>query len=280
MCLNIKSYGVILGLLFWIAGIAGAQPKRIITLSGAISETVNALGLGKRIVAVDVTSTYPDAIGNLPKVSRNRALSLESILFFPPDLIIAPYGDLSKENLSQFKSLGVRVVQIKQEYSVNGAIKFMRQIAEVTATVDKGEALVNSVSQNIKKAIAAAKKGKKVPKVLFIYARGTGTMSVAGKGSNMDAIITLAGGKNAIQEFNEFKPYTTEALVKANPDVILMFDFGASSLGGKNAILKMPGVKYTNAGKNGKIIEVDGSLMINFSTRLAEGITILNEKIN
>ena len=32
-------------------------------------------------------------------------------------------------------------------------------------------------------------------------------MMVAGKGSNMDAIIQLAGGCNAVQEFTQFKPY-------------------------------------------------------------------------
>ena len=91
--------------------------------------------------------------------------------------------------------------------------------------------------------------------------------------------IHLAGGKNAIQDFSDFKPYTTEALVKANPDVILLFDFGLSSLGGKDAVLRMPGVSYTNAGKNKKIIEMDGPLLINFSTRLPEAIKELNARI-
>lgn len=272
---------IILTITLWLIAITGAiaQAKRIVTLSGAISETVSALGLGKNIVAVDVTSVYPETINRLPKVSRNRALSVESILSFHPDLILVPDGDLSKAHLSQFKSMGVRVVQIRQEYSVAGALKFIRQIAAALAMNEKVEIMARNAEQEIKKALNELKKGKKLQKVLFIYARGTGTMNVAGKGSSIDAIIQLAGGKNAIQEFNEFKPYTTEALIKSNPDVILMFDFGVSSLGGKDAILKMPGVNFTNAGKNKKIIEMDGPLLINFSTRLAEAIRTLNAKI-
>lgn len=256
-----------------------AQPKRIVCLSGAISETVDALGLGKNIVAVDVTSVFPETINRLPKVSRNRALSAESILSFHPDLILVPVGDLSKAHLSQFKSMGVRVVQITQEYSIAGALKFIRQIAAALALTEKGEFMARKTETELKKTLTELKKGQRLPKVLFIYARGTGTMNVAGKGSSIDAIIQLAGGKNAIQEFNDFKPYTTEALIKSNPDVILMFDFGLSSLGGKEAILKMPGVKYTNAGKNKKIIEMDGPLLINFSTRLADAVRALNAKI-
>ncbi|WP_443938654.1 heme/hemin ABC transporter substrate-binding protein [Pedobacter sp. MW01-1-1] len=256
-----------------------AQAKRIITLSGAISETVNALGLGKNIIAVDVTSVWPENINRLPKVSKNRSLSVESILSYHPDLILAPVGDLSKENLVQFKTMGVKVYQIKQEFSVEGSSKFIKQIASPIGIPGKGESLAKSNNEAIKKALNERKMKTKTPKILFVYARGSGTMSVAGKGSNMDAIITLAGGRNAIQEFTDFKPYTTESMIKSIPDIILMFDFGMSSLGGKQAVLQMPGVAYTNAGKSKKIIEMDGPLLINFSTRLPEAIKSLNLKI-
>ena len=175
--------------------------------------------------------------------------------------------------------MGILVVQVRQEYSVSGALKFIRQIAAAVSMPEQGEIMARNTELQIKKAQSELKKGPQIQKVLFIYARGVGTMNVAGKGSSIDAIIQLAGGKNAIQEFNEFKPYTTEALIKSNPDAILMFDFGVSSLGGKEAILKLPGVKYTNAGKNKKIIEMDGSLLINFSTRLADAIRALNARI-
>lgn len=114
--------------------------------------------------------------------------------------------------------------------------------------------------------------------MLFIYARGTGVMMVAGKDTNIDAIIKLAGGKNTAQGFSKFKPYTTESLVNANPDLILMFDFGYKSLGGAAGILKMPGVSLTNAGKNRRIVEMNGELLTGFSTRLAQAITQLNDK--
>ena len=63
-------------------------------------------------------------------------------------------------------------------------------------------------------------------------------------------------------------------LPQDNPDVILMFDFGLSSLGGTEAVLKMPGVAQTNAGKNKRIVQMDGELLINFSVRLDQAISI------
>lgn len=258
---------------------AAQTPKRIITLGAALTETVDALGYGKNIVAVDVTSLYPAYVNKLPRVSNNRSVSAEALIAFAPDLILAPDGTVSKEIQYQLKSAGIRFVNVKQEFSVKGALTFVREVAQALQAGAKGEALVKKTESNINEALAKVKTGKKLPKVLFVYARGTGTMMVAGKKSSMDAIITLSGGRNAINEFENFKPYTTEALVKANPDVILMFDFGYDSLGGLNGILKMPGVAQTNAGKNKRIVQMDADLMVNFSVRLDQAITALNSKL-
>ncbi|WP_316820870.1 hemin ABC transporter substrate-binding protein [Pedobacter gandavensis] len=265
-------------LLLCYVGVQAAAPKRIITLSGAITETVDALGLGNQIVAVDVTSIYPAYVAKLPRVSQNRVLSAEGIISFSPDLVIAPEGDISKAIAYQLKSAGIKVVSIKQEFSIAGTTKFIRAVAAAVEQSPKGEILVKQLSSNLQQSLAETAKNPKHPKVLFVYARGTGVMMVAGKNTNMDAIIQLAGGKNAANGFSSYKPYTTEALVNANPDLILMFDFGYQSLGGINSILKMPGVSLTNAGKNKRIVQMDGELLTGFTVRLPQAIKELNSK--
>ncbi len=255
-----------------------AAPKRIITLSGPLTETVDALGFGAQIVAVDVTSIYPAYINKIPKVSKDRAISAEGIISFSPDLVLAPENMISKAIQYQLSSAGIKVVVIKQEYSPKGALAFIRQVAAALGNTEKGEELAKQTSTSVNQALEIVKKNSKSPKVLFLYARGTGVMMVAGKETSLDAIIRLSGAKNAAQGFSKFKPYTTEALVNANPDVILMFDFGYKSLGGINSILKMPGVSLTSAGKNKRVIEMDGELLTNFSVRLGQAISQLNAK--
>lgn len=277
---DLKMYKIIVTLLLIIVThmVSMGQAKRIITLSGALTETVDALGYGSQIVAVDVTSIYPAYISKIPKVSKDRAVSAEGIISFSPDLVLAHENMISKSLEYQLKSAGIKVVVIKQEYTPKGALTFIRQVAQAVGNPAKGEQLTKQTELKVNKALEVVKKNPKSPKVLFLYARGTGVMMVAGKDTSMDAIIRTAGGKNAAQGFSKFKPYTTEALVNANPDIILMFDFGYKSLGGIDSILKMPGVMLTNAGKNKKIVEMDGELLVNFSVRLAEAITELNGK--
>ncbi|MFZ4863300.1 heme/hemin ABC transporter substrate-binding protein [Sphingobacterium sp. Mn56C] len=260
--------------------ISHAQEQRIISLGSAITETIYGLGLGDHMLATDVTSVSPKAAANLPRVSKNRSVSAEGILTFKPTIVLAPQGDVPHAVIQQIRQSGVKFYAIKQDYSEKGALKFIQDIADALEVSALGKTVVNRTKlslANVSTVVKEELKNKKTPKVLFIYARGTGTMSVAGKGSSLDAMITLAGGKNAIQEFSEFKPYTTEALVQANPDIILMFDFGASSLGGLEAILKMPGVRLTEAGKNKRIVTMNPSLLVNFSTRLPEAIIELQK---
>jgi len=277
---NCRLGALLLLVLSIIARPASAiPPKRIVTLSGALTETVDALGFGKNIVAVDVTSIYPAYVNSLPKVSKNRSVSAEGLISFRPDLVLAPEGSVSKEIEYQLKSAGITLVNIKQEYSVNGALDFIKGVAAALNVPDKGAALARQTQEKVNMALAGVKKNGKSSKVLFIYARGTGVMLVAGQHTNIDAIITLAGAKNAVQGFDDFKPYTTEALVAANPDVILMFDFGLSSLGGADGVLKMPGVAQTTAGKNKRIVQMDGELLVNFSVRLDKAINQLNKNL-
>lgn len=102
---------------------------------------------------------------------------------------------------------------------------------------------------------------------------------VAGQKTPLDAVINLAGGVNAAQGFDDFKPLTPEALLEANPDVILMFDSGLQSIGGVEGILKIEGIAQTNAGKNKKVIAMDGQYLSGFSPRLGDAVLELNQKL-
>lgn len=261
---------------------SAAQETRIVTLSSAITETVFALGMGRHVVATDVTSLSPKAAAALPRVSQNRAVSAEGILSFNPTIVLAPVKDVPSAVVQHLRQSGVQFVALRQEYSEKGAYRFIQDIAQALGAPEKGKAAIDRTKAAMARVNDMVKKntaGKAKPKVLFIYARGAGAMSVSGKGSSLDALIELSGGKNAVQEFADFKPYTTEALVNANPDVILMFDFGVSSLGGKQAILKMPGMRLTEAGKKGRIVAMNPALLVNFSTRLPEAVALLHEEL-
>ena len=246
--------------------------NKIVSLSGGITEIVSALGHESEIVGTDVTSTYPETLKTTAKdLGHVRSMTIEPIMALSPTLILASDKDLNPELLSKIKSSGIKADLLQQEFSVEGTKKLIEQVAKAVGNTDF-QKLNDKIDADMKQVQSLAKK----PKVLFIYARGNNLM-VAGRNTPMEKLITLAGGENAIREFDDFKPLTPEAVVKANPDILFLFKSGLMGAGGNDAVLKMPGVAQTNAGKNKKVISMDGGLASSFGPRLGEAVVELNK---
>jgi len=251
-----------------------ATENQIVSLSGAITETVAALGKGNEIVGRDVSSTYPADLTAKDLGHVGKSMTIEGIMSVNPTLIIGTKKEENPDLMGKIKESGIKLELIDQEYSVEGAKELIKEVAGIIGVAD-----FQSLNDKIDADIAQIQSIEKKPKVLFIYARGAGNLMVAGTGTPMEALIKIAGGENAVTEFADFKELTPESLVQGNPDVILMFDSGIQSLGGINGILKVPGVEQTNAGKNKKVITMDGGLMSNFGPRIGEAALELNKKL-
>jgi iron complex transport system substrate-binding protein len=255
--------------------VSSETPKsnnKIVTLNGGITEIVSALGHEKEIVGTDVTSTYPESLKATAKdLGHVRSMTIEPIMAVSPTLILASDKDINPDLMGKIKSSGIKAEIFKQEFTVDGTKKLIADVAKAIGNTDY-QKLNDKIDADLKQIQPIAKK----PKVLFIYARGNMLM-VSGKNTPMAALIGLAGGENAVNEFEDFKPLTPEAVVKANPDVLFFFTSGLQGAGGNEGALKMPGVSQTNAGKNKKIIAMDGGLVSSFGPRLGEAAVGLNK---
>jgi len=256
-----------------------ADTAKIVSLNGAVSEILVDLGFEDNIVGVDVASTYPASLQEKPKVGHSRQIAAEGVLALGPDVVIATSNDVKPELAEQIRNTGVKLFLFDHTYSPEGTKELIRSMADSLGRKAKGDSIIAVMEADLAK-VEAIKKAEPKPKVLFIYARGTGTMMVAGKDTQVEKIIELAGGVNAVNDFTDFKPLTAEALVAANPDVILLFDSGLSSLGGIDGLLEVQGIKQTNAGKNRKVVEMDGQFLTGFSQRLGKAVLELAEKIH
>lgn len=251
------------------------EALKIVSLNGAVTEIIAALGHEKEIVGVDVTSTYPETVKTTAKdLGHVRSITIESIVALKPTVIIGTDKDMSPELAEKIKAAGIEAHILTQDFSPEGTKKLIADVAGIIKNTDF-KALTDKIDADLAKVQPIAK----APKVLFIYARGTGTLMVAGKNTPVEKTIALAGGQNAVTEFDDFKPLTPESLIKGNPDVILLFTTGLQSLGGVDGLLKIQGVEKTNAGKNKKIIALDGALISGFGPRVGEGAAALNAEL-
>ena len=251
------------------------SPSKIITLSGNVTETVFALGMGEQIVGVDSSSLYPEEATKKGQVGYHRRINAEGLLSLSPDLIIATDAAGPPEVIEQIRKSGIPMAVLSSDATLKGAQQRIKQISKLLDAEKEGHLLVWEMEDKIK----LVTRPQTPPKVLFIYARGGGTQNVAGLETSANAMIELAGGVNAVTEYTGYKPMNAEAILAAQPDYILFTARGLDSVGGAEEMKKLPGLSETPAAKNDRIISIDDLLLLGFGPRTAEGVLQLSNAI-
>lgn len=257
-----------------------AKAQRIVAVGGSVTEIIFALGEDDRLIARDQTSTYPPEAQGLPDVGYIRRLSPEGLLAVNPDLVIAMEGYGPPEAKSVIAAAGIPIAEIPEGHDGAAIVEKIRATASALGTPEKGEALAAEVKADLEAAETAAKAAGSPARILFILALQDGRIMAAGADSHADGIIRMAGATNALSGFSGYKQVTDEAIISAQPDVVLMMDRGGfDHEGTEEALFALPAIMATPAGKNRRMIRMDGLYLLGFGPRTADAIRDLNEQL-
>lgn len=234
------------------------DPKRLVVINSSVTETMFALGLGDRIVGTDAGSTYPAVAEKLPKVGHPYRPSAEGIISLKPDLVIATEDSLPPATAEQIRSakIPVLVLEASDKSGVDGYKRRVRMIAKAFEIEAKAEKEIQRFEEALRKIDSSTKFGK----VFFLYAHGAASGRIYGTQTGPHYLIEAAGASNAAESVEGVKDFTSEAMIKMQPDAILVLKRVSKNLGGPDGVLKLAGISLTPAGKNKRIIEIDDSV--------------------
>ena len=242
----------------------GAQGgERIVCIGQAYNEMIYALGAQANLVGVDLSSTNPPEIKNLPTVGYHRALSAEGILSLHPTLIIHDNNIGPDQVVHQLQDLNVpmKTFNAKDE-SIDGEKALLREMGAYFHKEQRAEELCAKLDKEMAAATEAVKQYKDHPRVAVIhFGRASNVYLVVGNGGGGDAgsvgrMVEWAGGQMAIDKSGMQRMASPEIIAKSNPDVILMTEFGYDRLGSVEQAKTLPGVAETDAAKNNRIYRV------------------------
>lgn len=263
------------GVFVGVDGVATdvSDTSRIVSLTGDITEVVFELGLGDRIVAVDVTTTYPPEAVELRSdggsVGFGRALSAEAVLKHEPTLVIGDETNEPSEVFEQLRSAGVPVVILPYQTTFDGVEVKILQISEILGVPEAGNELAQRVASDISDAQDRAAQAETQPRVAYLYVRGPTVLLILGEGMQTQAMIEGAGAVDVGSQMGEGAiPLTPEALIAGAPDVIVVPEDGFDALGGIDALLEIPGIADTPAGHSRAILSYDEAYFLNFGPRV------------
>lgn len=260
---------------------AAKETGRVLSIGGAVTEIVYALGEEDRLAGRDSTSTWPEAATALPDVGYMRALSPEGVLSVKPDLILARQSSGPPEAIEVLKAADVEWVDVPDEYSAEGIDDAVRIVAEALGVPEKGDALRARISGRFEEVRDIVEEVDEPKTVLFVLSVQNGRIMASGSGTAASGILKLAGAKNMIDEFEGYKQLSDEAIIKGDPDVILMMSRGGSDehAASDEALLTNPAVMVTTAGRNKAIIRMDGLYLLGFGPRTADAANDLAHKL-
>jgi iron complex transport system substrate-binding protein len=248
--------------------------SRIVTLSGEFTEIVFALGLGPNVVAVDLTSAYPEEALALPKVGVEFRLLAEPIIAAEPTVVIGDEDVTPIDVIEQVREAGIPVVIFPALTTIDAPAEKIRMTAHVLGVDAEGEALAGRVQGEIDDAVALAATAETRPRVAFVYIASDDTILLFGEDTVTSGLLDSAGAINVASEIgiNGWVPMTPEALVEADPDVIITASRGVESVGGIDAFLALPGVAETRAAADRRVLVYEDLYLLGLSTRAGQAL--------
>lgn len=250
---------------------------RVISIGPGTTEIIYALGVESNLVGNCASSNYPIEANDIPKVGYQRILPSEGIISLYPNIVFLTDQAGPKSVIHQLEKVNIDVVYLKSALSLEDLF-FNIQTISSTLGIKKGDNLIDDLKSQhdvLKERLLLL---NHKPTVLFILGHG-GVNRVAGKNTAANSMIELSGGVNVINEFEGYKPISSEYYVEFDPDYILTTTLGIDAEGGMDKFKNLPGIKETRAVKNNNIIIFDAQYLLGFGPRVIDAALDLNSRL-
>jgi iron complex transport system substrate-binding protein len=245
-------------------------------MSGSLAATVWALGLGDKLVGRDISTTFP-GVEDLPVVTGSgHAISPESVLELRPDLIITDGTIGPLDVVLQLREAGVTVVFVREKPGLDAPAALARSVATIFGMPETGEALASRITAELNSVLTTISQNTPTIeadklRMVFLYLRGAnGIYYLFGQESGAGDLIEGLGGIDIVTDigWTGLRPMTDEALIAANPDLILVMTDGLNSVGGAAELVQLkPAIGLTAAGQNLRFVDMDDSQVLSFGPR-------------
>jgi iron complex transport system substrate-binding protein len=246
---------------------------RVVSLAPANTEIAFAIGAGDKLVAGTSYDDYPAAAKALPKIGDFQSPSVEKIVSFQPDLVLAT-GGIQSGLRAKLENLGIKVFVVNPS-TLDGVYSDMTALGRLLGVSGQATTVVDSMKE---RAAAVEQKvaGLARPAVFVeIYSK---PLMTAGTGTFIDNLITLAGGTNIGSAAGSGYPtFSEEVLLKDNPDVYIAT---TGSMASPGQIARRSGYDGLKAVQDGRVYVIDDDLLVRPGPRLIDGLEQLAQMIH
>lgn len=235
--------------------------RRIVSVAPSVTEILFALGAGGRVVGVSDADDYPpEGVRGKTRVG-GVVLNVERILTLHPDLVLG-VASLQRSELERMIALGLPVLAVEAR-SLDETLAQVALIGRVTDRSAAAAALAGRLRARVA-AVEGTVRGRARPRV-YVEIWDQPLQTAAG-GTFVDDLLGRAGGRNLFADLQGWPQVAPEAVIRRDPDVILLTYRGRGRLVGR------AGWSGVAAVRRGHIYELHPDLVSRPGPRLVDGL--------
>ena len=243
-------------------------PSRIVSLVPSLTEALFEFGVGDAIVGVTKFCVEPRAaVASKAKVGGTKTLDVKQVLELEPDLVIANAEENRQEDIRQLLAAGQKVF-VTFPRTVAGAIQMMRQLAEITDSLDVAQPILEEAQAALSETEAANETRPRLRAFCPIWRRPWMTV---GPNTYMHDVMFVCGAVNIFRDRHERYPKSElDEVARRVPEVIFLPDepypFGAKHIPEFTQYLHVPAVR------NRRIYLLEGKHLCWYGPRIAKSL--------
>lgn len=244
------------------------RPQRVVSLAPSITEVVYALGRQELLKGTTQYSDDPPAAKQLPRVGSYVRLDIEKIVALKPDLCLAIKDGNPRHAVTRLEELGIPVYVVDPR-NLAGIIEMITGLGEVLSAAEAAARITTEMRSRAERVAARLGPAPGRPRVFFQI--DASPIVSAGRGTFIDELITLAGGRNLANGAEGYPRFGWEEVLRFDPEVAIV----ASMAGGFSVSeLKAGWQKWPTltAVKNQRLHVIDASLVDRPTPRLLDGL--------
>jgi ABC-type Fe3+-hydroxamate transport system substrate-binding protein len=248
-------------------------PKRIVSLVPSITEALFTFGLGDAVVGVTRFCVEPPAgVAGKQKVGGTKTLDVSQVRQLEPDLVIANVEENRPEDVRQLIAAGLNVM-VTFPRTVAAGIEMMRQIAQMTDSIEAAQPIIDEASAALAEARATSESRR--PLRVFCPIWRNPWMSV-GPDTYIHDFLLVCGALNIFWRRHDRYPITDlNEIARRDPQVILFPDepyrFSDKHLA---AFSQYP---FVSAVRDGRIHLLEGKHLCWYGPRIAGSLRFVQD---
>ncbi len=228
--------------------------RRIVSLAPNLTEILFSLGLEGEVAGVTLFCDWPPEAVGKPKVGGFVNPSLEAIVALEPDLVLATADGNRESDVLRLESLGVPVY-VTDSRSLSDIMETIHVVGLLTGREREAGKLVREMTRRrdrVREAVADR------PAVSVFIALNMSPLMTAGKGTFIDELVRLAGGRNIVDSpVVKYPVFSAEQLLARDPQVIVeAAGGGQGSAGAAAGWAQLPGWGGLRAVREGRVYEI------------------------